>query len=99
MLQENGSDYGKKREAWQRLRQALSLSCEKMSLMAETDERLDGYLRDLASEDHDNGEDCNTRHNYYEILGALRFVRCLNTYYFDAEKVKKVVKLREYGGT
>ena len=59
------------------------------------DERLGSYFEGLGSEAFDNGKDCNTRHNYYEICGGLRFLRYLREYEMDAEKVRKVIRLRE----
>lgn len=88
--------YGKKREAWGKLRRTLfSLSDEKMELMWQADDRLPEYLFDLATDKHEDGGDCNDRHNYYEICGGLRFLRFLQIYDFDADKVKRVVRLRE----
>ena len=51
------------------------------------DKRLADYLIDL----HHKPED----HNVWEILGGLRFVRIFRTYPFNADKVKKIIRLYE----
>ena len=61
------------------------------------DERLGIYFEELGSDKWDDGQDCNTRHNYYEICGGLRFLRYLREYEIDVEKVRKVIRLREGG--
>lgn len=104
------SMYAKKRGAWQELRFALYYmgaaakqwptepSLEERPVMEELrgiDERLGIYFEDLGSDKWDDGQDCNTRHNYYEICGGLRFLRYLREYEIDVEKVRKVIRLRE----
>ena len=61
------------------------------------DERLGIYFEELGSDKWDDGQDCNTRHNYYEICGGLRFLRFMLDYELDTEKVRKVIRLRELG--
>ena len=34
-------------------------------------------------------------HNGYEILGAVKFLRLLNTYEYNTERVQQVIRLRE----
>ena len=51
------------------------------------DKRLADYLIDL----HHKPED----HNVWEILGGVRFVRIFRTYPFNADKVKKIIRLYE----
>ena len=55
--------------------------------IASIDNRLADYLIDL----HLKPED----HNVWEILGGVRFVRIFRTYPFNADKVKKIIRLYE----
>ena len=34
-------------------------------------------------------------HNGYEILGAVKFLRLMNTYEYNTERVQQVIRLRE----
>lgn len=64
--------------------------------LREVDERLVVYLDDLAAPDQKLYEqDPNARHNIYELLCALRFLRLYDTYEFDTRKVRQVIRLRE----
>lgn len=51
------------------------------------DERLCEYFRNLIGH--------SDKHNAYEILCAIKFLRLLRTYEFNAKKVKQVIRLRE----
>lgn len=51
------------------------------------DIRLADYFADLACDPD--------LHNGYEILGAVKFLRLLRTYDFDAAKVRQIIHLRE----
>lgn len=55
--------------------------------LAEIDNRLADYLYDLNKKPED--------HNVWEILGGVRFVRIFRTYPFNADKVKKIIRLYE----
>ena len=89
--------YARKRAAWDSLRGMLSCSfCGGLlHVLWHVDARLSEYVGSLASDAWDDGRDCNTRHNYYEICGGLRFVRLYQYYEFDASKVRRVISLRE----
>lgn len=51
------------------------------------DERLCEYFRNLIGH--------SDKHNAYEILCAIKFLRLLRTYEFNTKKVKQVLRLRE----
>lgn len=51
------------------------------------DERLCEYFRNLIWH--------ADKHNAYEILCAIKFLRLLRTYEFNTKKVKQVIRLRE----
>jgi len=53
--------------------------------------RLAWYFEDIC--EHSDGDD--DRHNYYEVLGAIRFLRLLRVYEFDQKKFERVLKMRE----
>lgn len=59
------------------------------------DPRLAEYFDDLANGSSAEEFDTKDRHNLYEVLGGLKFLRLLATYDFDAKKVQKVIRLRE----
>lgn len=73
-----------KSDAADELRFALISEIEDISAI---DKRLADYLIDL----HHKPED----HNVWEILGGVRFVRIFRTYPFNADKVKKIIRLYE----
>lgn len=67
----------------------------KEQTLADIDERLLTYFEDVAknvSADPDDENDC---HNIYEVLGAAKFLRMLDTYTFNKRKVQTVINLRE----
>ena len=69
--------------------------CEKdiRRQLTDIDERLLEYLSDIRP--CDQGEDCNHRHNYYECLCALRFLRIFKAYPFDDKKVRQIIVFGE----
>lgn len=81
----------KKQRAIERLRQAIDENLLKR--FSEIDERLSDYFASLR--DKSSIGESEDLHNYYELLGGLRFIRLFNTYEFDSKKVKKVIRLRE----
>lgn len=67
----------------------------KANTLKDIDPRLDEYFRDLiahSNADHDSPDDW---HNVYELLGAAKFLRMLDTYNFNTKKVQTVIRLRE----
>ena len=67
----------------------------KADMLADIDPRLRDYFDDLllhSSADPDSDDD---HHNVYEILGAAKFLRMLDTYTFNRKKVQTVIRLRE----
>ena len=92
---ENTQELGRKRAVWNSLRFSLECDNGRLEFLREVDERLYSYFLDLSSSTWDDGSDCNTRHNYYELCGGLRFLRFLSVYEFDVDKVRKVIRLRE----
>lgn len=68
---------------------------EQHQQVAEIDDRLTQYYEWMlthASIDPDDPDDLT---NYYELLGAVKFLRLLRTYDFNHKKVRQVIKLRE----
>ena len=59
------------------------------------DARLYDYFAGLANNSSAVADDPNDRHNLYELLGGIKFLRLLDTYDFDTRKVQKVIRLRE----
>ncbi len=55
----------------------------------DVDYRLRDYFDDCAKRVPDD------HHNVYELLGAAKFLRMLDTYNFNAKKVQTVIRLRE----
>lgn len=70
--------------AWSYVNEQLP---DNISRLEEIDSRLADYFRDIAY--------CPTLHNGYEILGALKFLRLLNTYEYDVGFVQQIIRLRE----
>ena len=67
----------------------------KEKMLAEIDDRLLYYFADLCSNSSADPDDDNDQHNVYEILGAAKFLRMLDTYTFNRKKVQTVIRLRE----
>ena len=59
------------------------------------DMRLRMYFEDLLEHSSTQEDDPNDWHGYYELLGAAKFLRCLDTYNFNTKKVQTVIRLRE----
>ena len=67
----------------------------KEKILAEIDDRLLYYFADLCANSSADTDDENDHHNVYEILGAAKFLRMLDTYTFNRKKVQTVIRLRE----
>ena len=67
----------------------------KEKILAEIDDRLLYYFADLCAESSADTDDENDHHNVYELLGAAKFLRMLDTYTFNKKKVQTVIRLRE----
>ena len=67
----------------------------KESMLAEIDDRLLYYFADLCANSSADPDDANDQHNVYELLGAAKFLRMLDTYRFNRRKVQTVIRLRE----
>ena len=59
------------------------------------DPRLDDYFRDLIAHSNADPGSADDWHNVYELLGAAKFLRMLDTYNFNTRKVQTVIRLRE----
>ena len=49
---------------------------------------------DLLEHSSAREDDPNDWHGLYELLGAAKFLRCLDTYNFNTKKVQTVIRLR-----
>lgn len=67
----------------------------KEKMLAEIDDRLLYYFADLCDNSSADTDDENDHHNVYEILGAAKFLRMLDTYTFNRKKVQTIIRLRE----
>ena len=67
----------------------------KEKILAEIDDRLLYYFADLCDNSSADTDDENDHHNVYEILGAAKFLRMLDTYTFNRRKVQTIIRLRE----
>lgn len=68
---------------------------EQREQLREIDSRLEQYFSDVCEHSSIEEGDENDRHNLYEVLGAVKFLRLLRTYEFNTQKVQKVISLRE----
>ena len=59
------------------------------------DMRLRLYFEDLLEHSSAKEDDPNDWHGIYELLGAAKFLRMLDTYNFNVKKVQTVIRLRE----
>jgi len=59
------------------------------------DMRLRMYFEDLLEHSSAREDDPIDWHGLYELLGAAKFLRCLDTYNFNTKKVQTVIRLRE----
>ena len=67
----------------------------KADTLADIDPRLRDYYEDILKHSSTDPDDANDHHNVYEILGAAKFLRMLDTYTFNKKKVQTVIRLRE----
>lgn len=67
----------------------------KEKILAEIDDRLLYYFADLCASSSADTDDENDHHNVYELLGAAKFLRMLDTYTFNRKKVQTIIRLRE----
>lgn len=67
----------------------------KADVLADIDPRLDEYFRDLIAHSNADPDSPDDHHNVYELLGAAKFLRMLDTYNFNTKKVQTVIRLRE----
>ena len=67
----------------------------KANELADIDPRLRDYYYDILKHSSTDPNDANDHHNVYEILGAAKFLRMLDTYTFNKKKVQTVIRLRE----
>lgn len=67
----------------------------KERILAEIDDRLLYYFADLCASSSADTDDENDHHNVYELLGAAKFLRMLDTYTFNRKKVQTIIRLRE----
>lgn len=67
----------------------------KWQQLADIDQRLADYFDDLVNNVSADPDDANDLHNVYEVLGAAKFLRLLDTYPFNIRKVQTLIRLRE----
>jgi len=67
----------------------------KTDTLKDIDPRLDEYFRDLIAHSNADPDSPDDHHNVYELLGAAKFLRMLDTYNFNTKKVQTVIRLRE----
>jgi len=67
----------------------------KTDTLKDIDPRLDEYFRDLIAHSNADPDSTDDHHNVYELLGAAKFLRMLDTYNFNTKKVQTVIRLRE----
>ena len=67
----------------------------KSDTLKDIDPRLDEYFADLIAHSNADPDSADDHHNVYELLGAAKFLRMLDTYNFNTKKVQTVIRLRE----
>ena len=67
----------------------------KADTLKDIDPRLDEYFADLIAHSNADPDSPDDHHNVYELLGAAKFLRMLDTYNFNTKKVQTVIRLRE----
>ena len=67
----------------------------KADTLKDIDPRLDEYFADLIAHSNADPDSVDDHHNVYELLGAAKFLRMLDTYNFNTKKVQTVIRLRE----
>ena len=86
-------------ESLQKKQEAIDLVVKRYRGMEQRTEdidlRLRLYFEDLLEHSSANEEDENDWHGIYELLGAAKFLRMLDTYNFNTKKVQTVIRLRE----
>ena len=86
-------------ESLQKKQEAIDLLTRRYRGMEQRTEdidlRLRLYFEDLLEHSSAKEDDDNDWHGIYELLGAAKFLRMLNTYNFNTRKVQTVIRLRE----
>ena len=86
-------------EQQQQKQQAIDLLAKRYRGMEQRTEdidlRLRLYFEDLLEHSSAREDDPTDWHGLYELLGAAKFLRCLDTYNFNTKKVQTVIRLRE----
>ena len=67
----------------------------KADTLTDIDPRLRDYYEDMLAHSSSDPDSDDDHHNVYEILGAAKFLRMLDTYTFNKKKVQTVIRLRE----
>ena len=67
----------------------------KSDTLKDIDPRLDEYFADQIAHSNADPDSADDHHNVYELLGAAKFLRMLDTYNFNTKKVQTVIRLRE----
>ena len=67
----------------------------KADTLKDIDPRLNEYFADLIAHSNADPDSPDDHHNVYELLGAAKFLRMLDTYNFNTKKVQTVIRLRE----
>ena len=86
-------------ESLQKKQEAIDLLAKRYRGMEQRTEdidlRLRLYFEDLLEHSSAKEDDDNDWHGIYELLGAAKFLRMLDTYNFNTRKVQTVIRLRE----
>ena len=86
-------------ESLQKKQEAIDLLTRRYRGMEQRTEdidlRLRFYFEDLLEHSSAKEDDDNDWHGIYELLGAAKFLRMLDTYNFNTRKVQTVIRLRE----
>ena len=86
-------------ESLQKKQEAIDLVAKRYRGMEQRTEdidlRLRLYFEDLLEHSSAKEDDDNDWHGIYELLGAAKFLRMLDTYNFNTRKVQTVIRLRE----
>ena len=86
-------------ESLQKKQEAIDLLTRRYRGMEQRTEdidlRLRLYFEDLLEHSSAKEDDDNDWHGIYELLGAAKFLRMLDTYNFNTKKVQTVIRLRE----
>ena len=86
-------------ESLQKKQEAIDLVAKRYRGMEQRTEdidlRLRLYFEDLLEHSSAKEDDAGDWHGIYELLGAAKFLRMLDTYNFNTKKVQTVIRLRE----